>query len=107
MDAPRLWSRLPAVLSRDDVEDLLRSPNPRTTLGRRDRAILEVLYGCGLRASEVAGLRRDRVSFDLAVLRVRGKGSKGTGTVPTRSCSSHEEADPFAGKTSGASCEGT
>jgi integrase/recombinase XerD len=76
VDSPRLWSRLPAVLGREDVEALLAKPDPRTRLGRRDRAILEVLYGCGLRASEVAGLRRDRVSFDLGVLRVLGKGSK-------------------------------
>ncbi len=76
VDAPRLWSRLPAVLGREDVAALLARPNPRTLLGRRDRAILEVLYGCGLRASEVAGLRTDRVSFDLGVLRVLGKGSK-------------------------------
>ncbi len=76
VDAPRLWSRLPAVLGREDVEALLARPNPRTLLGCRDRAILEVLYGCGLRASEVAGLKTDRVSFDLGVLRVIGKGSK-------------------------------
>jgi len=76
VDAPRHWSRLPAVLNRDDVESLLARPNGHTVLGRRDRAILEVLYGCGLRASEIAGLRTDRVSFDLGVLRVLGKGSK-------------------------------
>jgi len=76
VDAPRIWSRLPAVLDRASVEALLASPNPRTALGRRDRAILEALYGCGLRASEVAGLGLDRVSFDLGVLRVLGKGSK-------------------------------
>jgi len=76
VDAPRLWSRLPAVLSREDVEALLASPNARTVAGRRDRAILECLYGCGLRASEAAGLRTDQVSFDLGVLRVVGKGNK-------------------------------
>jgi integrase/recombinase XerD len=76
VDAPRLWSRLPAVLDRESVESLLASPDPRSLLGRRDRAILEALYGCGLRASEVAGLDLDRVSFDLGVLRVLGKGSK-------------------------------
>ena len=76
VDAPRAWSRLPAVLNREDVESLLARPNGHTVLGRRDRAILEVLYGCGLRASEIAGLRIDRVSFDLGVLRVLGKGSK-------------------------------
>jgi integrase/recombinase XerD len=76
VDTPRTWSRLPAVLGREEVEALLAAPRPRTVLGRRDRAVLEVLYGCGLRASEVAGLRADRVSFDLGVLRVVGKGSK-------------------------------
>jgi len=76
VDSPRLWSRLPAVLSREDVGALLAAPDARTVLGRRDRAILEVLYGCGLRASEVAGLTADRVSFDLGVLRPLGKGRK-------------------------------
>jgi integrase/recombinase XerD len=76
VDAPRLWSRLPAVLDRESVEALLASPDARTVLGRRDRALLEILYGCGLRASEAAGLGLDRVSFDLGVLRVLGKGSK-------------------------------
>lgn len=76
VDAPRLWSRLPAVLSREDVEALLAAPNGRTVLGRRDRALLETIYGCGLRASEAAGLRTDQVSFDLGVLRVVGKGSR-------------------------------
>jgi integrase/recombinase XerD len=76
VDAPRPWSRLPAVLDRESVEALLAAPDGRTVLGRRDRAILEVLYGCGLRASEVAGLRTDRVTFDLGVLRVTGKGGK-------------------------------
>ena len=76
VDAPRLWSRLPAVLSREDVEALLASPSPRTVLGRRDRALLEAIYGCGLRASEAAGLETGRVSFDLGVLRVLGKGRR-------------------------------
>jgi integrase/recombinase XerD len=76
VDAPRLWSRLPAVLSREDIESLLASPSPRTLMGRRDRALLEVLYGCGLRASEASGLTLDRISFDLGVLRVLGKGGK-------------------------------
>jgi len=76
VDAPRLWSRLPAVLPREEVEALLASPDARTVAGRRDRALLEVLYGCGLRASEAAGLRVDQVSFDLGVLRVIGKGNK-------------------------------
>jgi len=76
VDAPRLWSRLPAVLDRERVAALLASPDARTVIGRRDRALLEVLYGCGLRASEAAGLGLDRVSFDLGVLRVLGKGAK-------------------------------
>jgi integrase/recombinase XerD len=76
VDAPRPWSRLPTVLGREDVESLLARPDGRTPLGLRDRALLEVLYGCGLRASEAACLTCDRVSFDLGVLRVLGKGGK-------------------------------
>ncbi len=76
VDPPKTWSRLPAVLPADEVETLLAQPSGRTVLGRRDRAVLEILYGCGLRASEVASLRCEGVSFDLGVLRVLGKGHK-------------------------------
>jgi integrase/recombinase XerD len=76
LDSPRLWRNLPDVLSPADVERLLRAPDPRSDLGQRDRAILEVMYACGLRVSEVVGLRLDDLHFDEGYLRVFGKGRK-------------------------------
>jgi integrase/recombinase XerD len=76
IDAPRPGSYLPDVLDPDDVERILEAPPADDPAGIRDRAILELLYACGLRVSELTGLDLDRV--DLAALQVRviGKGNK-------------------------------
>jgi integrase/recombinase XerD len=74
--APKLPRRLPKNLSETDVEALLGAPDPRTTLGLRDRAMLETLYASGLRVSELVGLTLAQVSLDMGVVRVIGKGSK-------------------------------
>jgi integrase/recombinase XerD len=76
IDAPRPGSYLPDVLDPDDVERILEAPPADDPAGIRDRAILELLYACGLRVSELSGLDLDRV--DLAALQVRviGKGNK-------------------------------
>ena len=74
--APRKPQRLPKHLSEKEVEALLAAPNPATTLGLRDRAMLETLYATGLRVSELVGLRLSQLSQDAGVLRVIGKGSK-------------------------------
>lgn len=73
---PKKPARLPDVISVDNADRLLAQPFPDSPAGLRDRAILEVLYGCGLRASELVGL--DLTDLDLAdgVVRVYGKGSK-------------------------------
>jgi integrase/recombinase XerD len=73
---PKVPKRLPKVVSIADVERMLSQPFPDGPAGLRDRAILEVLYGCGLRVSELTGL--DLTDIDLAdgFLRVFGKGSK-------------------------------
>ena len=68
--------RLPDVISREDAARLLDQPFPATPAGLRDHAALEVLYGCGLRASELTGLDCRNVLLDEGVLRVLGKGSK-------------------------------
>lgn len=73
---PKKPSRLPDVLSREQAAALLDQPFAKTPAGLRDRAILEVLYGCGLRASELVGLDRRCVLLADEVLRVFGKGSK-------------------------------
>src|SRR5665811_788799 len=66
---------LPKVLSRGDVEKLL-SAAPATPLGRRDLALLEVLYGAGLRASEVLALRRQDIDMEIGFVRTIGKGNR-------------------------------
>jgi integrase/recombinase XerD len=73
---PAKPSRLPKVLSEAQVEALLAAPPTATTLGQRDRAMLETLYATGLRVSELVGLKLHEVNFDMGVVRVFGKGSK-------------------------------
>ena len=66
--------KLPVVLSVDEVQRLLAQPGTDTVLGLRDRAILTLLYGTGIRASECAGLTRRDVDLEDQTVRVRGKG---------------------------------
>jgi len=74
--APKLPRRLPKNLSEKDVEALLGAPDHKTTLGLRDRAMLETLYATGLRVSELVGLTLAQISLDMGVVRVVGKGNK-------------------------------
>lgn len=74
--APRRPRRAPVVLRRDEVERLLAAPRGGDPLALRDRALLELLYACGLRASEAAGLDLADVDPQEALVRVRGKGEK-------------------------------
>lgn len=73
---PRKAERLPDYLSIEQAAALLDQPFPDTPAGARDRAVLEVLYGCGLRASELSGLDLRDLYLDEEFLRVTGKGSK-------------------------------
>ena len=73
---PRVHARLPDTLDEAEVERLLEAPDVETPLGLRDRAMLELLYACGLRVSELVGLRQDSVNLRQGVVRVRGKGVK-------------------------------
>lgn len=73
---PAKPARLPDVISVEAAARLLDQPFPRTPSGLRDRAILETLYGCGLRASELCGLDLRSVVLVESLLRVRGKGGK-------------------------------
>jgi integrase/recombinase XerD len=73
---PRKSQRLPRVLSRDEVAHLLSSPRGTGPLALRDRALLELMYACGLRVSEAIGLTLADVSEEEGLLRARGKGSK-------------------------------
>ena len=74
--SPKLPRRLPKYLSEQQVETLLGAPDTDTTLGLRDRAMLETLYATGLRVSELVGLKLAQVSFQMGVVRVLGKGGK-------------------------------
>lgn len=74
--SPKLGKRLPQVLRADLVLNLLSLPSTQKPLGLRDKAILEVLYGCGLRVSELVSLNLSSFSFGLREVRVMGKGSK-------------------------------
>jgi integrase/recombinase XerD len=74
--APRKSQKLPKVLSRGDVDRLLRAPKGTDPGALRDRALLELMYACGLRASEATDLEVGDVDLQAGVLRARGKGSK-------------------------------
>lgn len=76
IDAPKLGKYLPAVLSVEEVDAILSSVDTKTATGLRSRAILEVLYGCGLRVSECTGLRISHVHLDEGYVDVVGKGNK-------------------------------
>ena len=76
VDAPKIGRYLPGVLSEEEVVGILDSVNLSTWQGVRDKAILEVLYGCGLRVSEVVALRVSYVFLKEGFVRVVGKGNK-------------------------------
>jgi integrase/recombinase XerC len=76
VSSPRLEKKLPKVLSIDDVIRFIESPDTETVLGKRDRAILELLYGAGIRVNELTGLNLEDVDFKNLSIRVRGKGRK-------------------------------
>jgi integrase/recombinase XerD len=73
---PRRWSVLPKFLSADQVRRLLDAPDVETRRGLRDRAMLELLYACGLRVSELASLPVESLRLADGFVVVRGKGSK-------------------------------
>jgi integrase/recombinase XerD len=74
--APKRRESLPRVLAVEEVERVLERISPSGPLGQRDLAALELLYGCGLRASELVGLREADVDLEAGLVRCRGKGDK-------------------------------
>jgi len=76
VDPPKLGRYLPAVLSEEEVTAILESVDLKDWMGMRNRAILEVLYGCGLRVSEAVSLRISDVYLEEGFVRVIGKGDK-------------------------------
>jgi integrase/recombinase XerD len=73
---PPRGRRLPRVLSRDEVNRLLGEPRGSEPAALRDRALLELMYACGLRVSEAVGLELTDIDLEEGLLRARGKGSK-------------------------------
>lgn len=73
---PRLWRKLPRVLSESEVETLLAIPDPQDPLGLRDKAMLELLYATGMRVSELVELDLGQLRFEHGFILVRGKGDK-------------------------------
>jgi len=84
--SPKVARRLPKPVPVDEVFALLAQPDPKTVLGLRDRAILEFLYGAGLRVSELCGLSPADVDRTQRLVRVLGKGRK------ERLCPLHQTA---------------
>lgn len=76
VDSPKTWRRVPQVLSMEEVDRLLNAPDPATTIGLRDRAMLELLYATGMRVSELVNLTEEQLDLAMGVVRAFGKGSK-------------------------------
>ena len=76
MQAPRLSRKLPSVLSIHEIDQLIAAIDLSTVEGERNRTILEVLYGCGLRVSELINLKISNLFLDVEFVKVEGKGSK-------------------------------
>lgn len=75
-DSPKLGRKLPDVLTVEEIDSILNQPEVNTPLGLRDKTILEAMYACGLRVSEVLSLKTSNILFNDEVVRVIGKGSK-------------------------------
>ena len=76
VEAPKLGVYLPNVLSEEEVDRIIRCVDTSSWMGKRDRAILEILYGCGLRVSEASGLRISSLFLEQDFIRIIGKGNK-------------------------------
>jgi integrase/recombinase XerD len=76
IDAPKLGRPLPKALTEAEVDALLQAPDVKQFLGLRDRAMLELLYACGLRVTELVNLQVSQLNLRQGVLRVVGKGNK-------------------------------
>jgi integrase/recombinase XerD len=85
LDSPKLTSYLPELLTRREIESMLKSSNLRKPMGIRNQACIELMYASGLRASELVNLNLENVDYELGIIRVMGKGQK-------------ERIVPFGGK---------
>ena len=76
IENPKKRRKLPTIISEDEVEKLLESPDIKTGVGLRDKCILELLYSAGLRISELLNIRVNQISKEKPFLKIKGKGNK-------------------------------
>jgi len=76
LESPKIWQKLPVTCNKQQVIDLINAPEPTEAFYLRDKAMLELLYATGVRASELAGLRTSDINLDIGYLRCIGKGSR-------------------------------
>jgi integrase/recombinase XerD len=76
LESPKVWQKLPCVCSKQQVLELLNAPRADEPFYLRDKAMLELLYATGVRASEIAGLKISDLSLNIGYLRCLGKGSR-------------------------------
>ena len=100
--SPRLGTRLPTVLTKDEATTLLDTPPAQTWIEARNQAILETLYSSGARVSELVGLNGDNIDLDTQFIRLRGKGKKERrvpiGTVAADAIREYQHQLPLLGK---------
>jgi len=76
VDTPKLWTRIPSVLTQAEIESMIAAASGKKAQQVRDQAILEIFYASGLRVSELADLKTTSINYDVGFVRAVGKGSK-------------------------------
>ena len=76
MELPKSGRKLPDTLTVEQVDRILDQPDIKNKYGLRDKAILEIMYACGLRVSETLNIKKRDIIFDAEIVRILGKGSK-------------------------------
>jgi len=76
VDTPKLWMRIPSVLTQAEIESMIAAASGRKTQEIRDQAILEIFYASGLRVSELSDLKTTSINYEVGFVRAVGKGSK-------------------------------
>ncbi len=76
LESPKIWQKLPVICNKQQVIDLIKAPEPTEAFYLRDKAMLELLYATGVRASELATLKTSDINLDIGYLRCIGKGGR-------------------------------
>ena len=76
VDTPKLWKRIPSVLTQKEIESMIAAASGKKAQQVRDQAILEIFYASGLRVSELADLKTTSINYEVGFVRAVGKGSK-------------------------------